>query len=178
MQTNDTKLAPETVLEHMLGHMLGPVKKLDPFIRCLRTHQKLIAIPVSRAVVALFFLKNGTNQNEIGVLEGINKHYMHDAIAYSREFDVLSSHLLCECKCVNWTYLNTQEVDEKIAQFEDQAEIVFSDPKPRKFLVISYFPLTEAVIQTLNKLKVSFVDPNNQGDFVDLFTHQLYKLTC
>ena len=244
----DKKLAPATVLENML--IL--VKKFDPFMRCLRTHQKLIAIPVSRldhtcmlfilnqhpslrdaapmllsvmeefskpdhqgtpgasekvksvqdithdfvldflkyvsvarargriweALVAVFFLKNGLRENAIGALEGINKHYTHDAISYSREFDILSSCLLCECKCVNWAQLSAQEIDEKVTQFEDQTEIVNGDPIPRKFLVISYSPLTDALVQTLNRLKIAFVDPNNQGNLVELFTNPVYKLTC
>jgi hypothetical protein len=127
-------------------------------------------------VVAFFLMKVGTDKNCFGCLQNMNEHVKLHGKSFSREFDVLTGKLFCECKYIDWSKLTEERKNKLVAQIKDQAKIVGSKPGSIKFFVVSKEPISAEFEQIFQRNGVKYVDPRNPGDFGELYSNSQYVI--
>ncbi len=120
-------------------------------------------------IVAAFLMRGGTSVNKFGRLENMNQHVNLHGRQFSREFDMVTEKLLCECKNIDWYGLSPEKKVKLIAQFKDQAKIAKSKSYATNFFVISKQPVSEEFVEIFRDNAINYVDPRHVGDFKDLF---------
>ncbi len=123
--------------------------------------------------VALFLLKHGREDNDLGILRAINKHYAKPGSVFSREFDMHTTKIKCECKYVDWVNLPEERKNEIKLQLDKQIEITSYPNGVIPFYLISREPLSQEFIDYLSGKRITIIDPHSKGPFEVLYSYKI-----